>query len=88
MNDKRVRISSRAVQELLAGRLTQTEFDRLHGWDAAADPRGTNPFATALAKGLSFSSVTHIAADDKDDDWLEFQLDGPDAAISPFVEGR
>lgn len=85
MNGKRVRISSRAVQELLAGSLTQAEFDRLHGWDAAANPRGTNPFASALERGQTFSRVTHIAADDKDDDWLEFQLEGPDPAISPFV---
>jgi hypothetical protein len=73
------RISSRAVLELLAGKITVAEFQRDHGWDISQ-----NPFDRALSEGRLISKVTVTSAGDQDDDWIEFEFGSVDPAASPF----
>lgn len=71
-----VQISARAVQELLAGRLTAKEFEN---WTVA---RLANPFEQQLALGRTISNVSFVPKGVKgDDDYLVFTFkDDPAAA--------
>ena len=71
-----IQISARAVQELLAGRLTAKEFE---DWTVGRHP---NPFERQLALGRTISSVDFVPKDVKaDDDYLVFTFrDDPAAA--------
>jgi hypothetical protein len=69
-----VRISARAVQELLAGRLTTEEFEN---WTL----RRPNPFEQLLAHGQTISSVNFVPKDiNADDDYLVFTFKNDPAA--------
>jgi hypothetical protein len=86
MGNRRIRISSREVHELLAGIRPFSEFEKSLGWDNASSPRGpSNPFAMRLTEGEMLESVAVIDGGDEDDDFLEFTFRRPDPAISPFV---
>jgi hypothetical protein len=71
-----IQISARAVQELLAGRLTAKEFE---DWTVGRHP---NPFERQLALGRTISSVDFVSKDvNADDDYLVFTFrDDPAAA--------
>lgn len=73
-----VKISSRRVQELLAGKLTAQklfeDFDR-------PDRKFDNPFLSALRRGLTMKTITLIKNNDLDDDLLEFWFGPPDPAV-------
>ncbi|WP_058186658.1 hypothetical protein [Terracidiphilus gabretensis] len=71
-----VRISGRALQELMAGRLTVKEFEN---WTVGGRP---NPFEQQLALGWTISSVSYEPKDaSADDDYLIFTFkDDPAAA--------
>jgi hypothetical protein len=80
-----VRLSVRAIQELLAGHLTQEEFFKLHGMIDMQGTRGIrNPFERALAEGRLIESTAVETNSDKDDDWLIFRFGEPNPAISRF----
>ncbi|MDQ3816190.1 MAG: hypothetical protein M3362_00700 [Acidobacteriota bacterium] len=83
----RITISARAVLELLAGKLSQQEFFERHGFIPSEFKIGPyiNPFNSGLDKGLTFSQVGFEKSETEDDDWIVFELSGPDPAISPFV---
>jgi hypothetical protein len=78
------RMSARHLVDILAGQTTYAEFAAGYGFPATGQPPGANPFASALARGLTVSSVTLGQLSDQDDDWIEFRLTGPDPAIAPF----
>lgn len=79
------KISSRAVMDLLAGTLSQDDFQEAYGW-RPDDPRGArNPFAMAKARGQLIRSVNIEASQDSDDDWLVVQFGRPDPAVAPFT---
>lgn len=82
MNDERIKISRRAVQELLAGAITQERFAEMHRW--SEDSNSENPFLWPLLHGQLISSMTVIPCPEDDDDWIEFRFDPADPAISPF----
>jgi hypothetical protein len=85
MTSKEVRFSLRAIQELLAGRLTQEEFFKIHGMiDFQGARTIVNPFERALADGRLIESTTVEKNSDKDDDWLVFRFGEPDPAIFRF----
>src|SRR6266850_3132412 len=85
MTSAEVRLSVRVIQELLAGRLTQEEFFKLHGMIDMQGTRGIgNPFERALAEGRLIESTTVEANSDKDDDWLVFRFGESDPAIFRF----
>lgn len=77
----RIKVSARAVLELLAGVQSFERFASIHGWDE----RQTNLFKLKLASGQLFTSA-HIEplGPGSDDDWLEFEFGSPDPAISQF----
>ena len=81
----KVKISSRMLLELLAGKMEQKQlFERyrfFHG-GMRGDP---NPFELALRNGQLIDEVSVEKSDYEDDDWITFKLSGPDPAISPFV---
>jgi hypothetical protein len=83
----KVRISARALVELLAGKVNQREFFEIHGFVPselfAAD--ASNPFSVALNRGRLISEVSLERSEIEDDDWITFELRGPDPAISPFT---
>lgn len=78
---RRMTLSARAVQRLLAGQITPEEFARAHDWDEPG--RMPNPFRAALQRGHMIKSVKVESAGDQDDDWLQFEF-GPDPAQGPF----
>lgn len=80
MGDHDIKISARSVLELLAGEITQEKFLELHNFKS-----GTNPFKSILRdyKLISAASLER-GATEQDDDWLKFEFEGPDPAISPF----
>lgn len=83
---KTIKISSRALLELLAGRISSDRFLELHGWNAGNSNRfDINLFKRALESGRMIKAIHVESGGDKDDDWLEFEFGAPDAAISPFV---
>ena len=77
-NRTRIKLSARKVLELLAGRISQEEFFR-HEDVLALE----NPFDQALRGGKLIASFER--SDEDDDDWLIFEMTGPDPAIAPFT---
>lgn len=86
-NHMRIKISSRAILELLAGRMSQQEFFERHRFipsDFGSGPY-INPFDLGLGRGLVIDGITFEKAEPEDDDWITFELSGPDPAVSPFA---
>ena len=83
----KVKVSGRAILELLAGEVDQKTFYEHHGFVPSGLHPGQplNPFKTALSKGYLIRGVSLNKSVPDDDDWIEFELNGPDPAISPFV---
>lgn len=77
----RIKVSARAVLELLAGAMTYERFAEIHGWAEGQ----FNMFRSCLESGRLFRSakIESLGAD-QDDDWLEFEFGPPDPAISAF----
>lgn len=78
-----MRISARALHELLAGKLSSEKFFELHGMDSTRPGTG-NQFAYLLKQGKMISAITVERDESEDDDWLVIEFSGPDAAISDF----
>lgn len=82
MNDHSVSLSSRALQRLLAGEITGSEFISAHGWNDTHGP--SNPFARAVRSGQMITKIEIQGAGDRDDDWLTFSFCSSDPAVAPF----
>lgn len=82
MTDRNISLSSRALQRLLAGEITNHEFIAAHGWNDAPGP--SNPFARAVRSGQMITKIEIEGAGDKDDDWLTFSFGMADPAAAPF----
>ncbi len=83
MTPTAVRISSRALLELLSGRKTVEDFVK----DADMGPAfgmGPNPFLKQRLAGSMIKSIRLIPHPDRDDDEVEIEFGGPDPALSPF----
>lgn len=82
----RIKVSARAVLELLAGTQSYVDFASAHGWDE----RQSNFFKHKLASGQLFKSVRiESPGQEHDDDWIDFEFGPPDPAITPFrILGR
>lgn len=83
-----IKISSRALLELLSGKVSQQEFLELQDFTREGLPPNTtrNPFKLALGKFQMFSKISLKKSDSKDDDWITFEFGEPDPAIAPFRE--
>lgn len=79
-----IRISSRALLDLLAGKIDPSKFTEDH-WPAPDYP-GTgrnNPFVKAIDWGMMIETLSIERKEDEDDDWITFKL-APDVALKPF----
>lgn len=83
-NSISVRISARALSELLAGRVNPIQFAKDHGFASTTGAGMINPFESALCMGFVINEINVEKLPDNDDDWVNFKFQGPDAAISPF----
>ena len=83
-----IKISSRALLELLSGKVSQQEFLELHDFTREGLPAKTtrNPFRLALGNSQMFSKISLKKSDSKDDDWITFEFGEPDPAVAPFRE--
>lgn len=80
-----IRISSRALLDLLAGKVPPNRFIEDHFASRTVDGAHiVNPFEIALRKGQTISDLSVEKQRDDDDDWITFKLSGPDAGVSPF----
>ena len=80
-----VRISSRALLDLLAGETSPARFSEDHWPDRTGSTESTNnPFAAAVARGMMIEAITVDQNSDEDDDWITFKLSWPDVATTPF----
>ena len=83
MTGHSVKLSARALQELLAGHLDQEEFMKAHGFvPNEFEQFANNPFERELAKGRLITHVEVSAVPEADDDWVIFHFGEPDPAIS------
>lgn len=81
----RIKVSARAVLELLAGAMTYERFAEVHGWTEGR----FNMFRSRLTSGQLFRSARiESLRPDQDDDWLELEFGPPDPAISAFRPSR
>jgi hypothetical protein len=79
---QRVRISARALLELLAGDISYERFAQAHRWDEGQ----FNIFLSRLQSGHIFKSAKiERLGEDEDDDWIEFEFTMPDPSVSQFV---
>lgn len=83
MKNNSVRLSSRAIQQLLAGETTLENFFMMHGWGRETGP--SNPFSRAIRDGRMISATKIEPGGDNDDDWFVFKFGRPDPAIARFV---
>lgn len=83
----KVKISSRALLELLAGEVDQKKFFEHHGFIPSELNSTTpiNPFRIALSRSQLIQGISVERSESDDDDWIAFELKGPDAAISSFM---
>ena len=79
-NRTTIKVSSRRLLELLAGRITRHQF--LRDQDFLTE----NPFEDALSSG-QLAVALEVTKED-DDDWLVFEMGGSDAAIARFVASQ
>jgi hypothetical protein len=77
IDETEIKISSRDLHELLAGRITQEQFFKRHEF-----LKQENPFNQALTSGKMTVEIELSPEDD--DDWIIFKLKGPDPAITSF----
>lgn len=80
-----IKISSRGLLELLAGRNELKQFLQDHG-QAPTDthPANQNYFALRFNEGRLIENVRIEKSADRDDDWIVFELGNPDPAISKY----
>jgi hypothetical protein len=85
MQGNSIKISARALTELLAGKVELNRFLEEHGFKPSESNRHPCPFfERQLQLGHTLQNTFIESAQDKDDDWIVFEYDGPDAAIAPF----
>lgn len=80
-----VKISSRSLLELLAGKYDPKQYIDDH-WAKHSGENGgiSNPFELAIHQGMTIKTASVELVKHEDDDWIMFELSGPDPAISPF----
>lgn len=85
MSRKRIKISSRALLELLSGQTCAENFFEIqHNFSANNTPEN-NLFRLRANEGCMFSKLWIEKNEQKDDDWIIFEFGDPDPAIAPFT---
>jgi hypothetical protein len=82
---KTIYISSRALHELLAGRVSQKKFLEDRGLiPTKTHPDAKNIFELRLHEGRMIKKIGIEKSETQDDDWVIFEFGEPDPAISQF----
>lgn len=88
MSRNSLSMSSRLLVEVLAGRRSCEELNRLQRWRSADEPadneRFLNPFERWLSEGRLPVSIAVEQEPEGTDDTITFKFGDPDAAVSPF----
>lgn len=82
----RIKISARAILELLSGTVEPRDFFKMYNFISSGKLLlpAYNPFKQSILSGEVISNSSIEKSVSGDDDWLTFELKGPDPAISPF----
>jgi hypothetical protein len=79
-----IKISARVILDLLSGNVDQNKLFEIYNFFPSRTKLPIhNPFKRRMDEGELIVDVL-IDKSDSDDDWLIFELKGPDPAISPF----
>jgi hypothetical protein len=81
LSGNKIKMSSRAIMELLSGKMSQEDFIR-------DNPHVKDRFAGALRQGCMLKAAGIEGDPQRDDDWIEFTFSEPDPAISDFPKIR
>lgn len=88
MSGSKVKLSSRLLMEILSGRRSADEMNKLQRWRRISDPHDNlltiNPFDKWLEEGRLPKSAIVLHDADSDDDWIEITVSRNDAAVSVF----
>jgi len=79
-----IALSARVLLDLLAGKISLEEFQKVYGWHPESVMPSPNPFTFAARSGQLITGASLQPAGDADDDWIEFEFGPPDPAVSPF----
>jgi len=82
MDGNHIKMSAVALQQLLAGTISYSDFAKAHGFDER------NPFANAARAGRVIRNCKIESGGEEDDDWITFEFSDPDPALAPFARGR
>lgn len=89
MTEREIKLSSRSIVELLAGKVDQRKFLEDHRLvPSKSHPDAPSFFLRQLTEGRMIKEVRIERCSDVDDDWIVLTFGEPDPAISPFKEGR
>jgi hypothetical protein len=85
MQGNTIKISSRSLTELLAGKIDINRFRQLHGFSANQAGEFVMPFFEHQLKcGRTVKTALVENEPHKDDDWIVLHYEGPDPSLSPF----
>jgi len=85
MTERTAKISSRALLELLSGRITQEKFlSDHHLIPTESRKEAVNFFDLRLGEGKLINDIRLEKSDTEDDDWIIIQFGEPDPAVSSF----
>jgi hypothetical protein len=85
MSEKTVRISARALLELLSGKVEQKKFLKDHRLiPTETHPDTKNIFEIRLNHGSLIDEIQIEKSEIEDDDWILIKFTDPDPAVSPF----
>jgi len=88
MTENSIKISARALLELLAGKIDQDKFfEDYKSFASEFISNGENFFADKLHKSRLISDI-RLEKTEEDDDWIEIHFGSPDPAISKFVVSK
>lgn len=87
VSDRSIKLSSREIMEVLAGRRSVEQMNKDCNWSAkSGEAPGNliNPFERQLSKGRLPTKFKVHSGEDENDDWIEIEFLDTDPAISPF----
>jgi hypothetical protein len=87
VSERQIKLSARALLELLAAKVSYEEFLELHGFDRSevSSLISGNPFEHQFDRGKLIKSISiHKSENEEDDDYVVFEFGDRDPAISLF----
>jgi hypothetical protein len=89
VSDREIKVSASAVHGLLAGVISQAQFSQTLGFGKQGDELSViqNPFSYMLKRKMRIKEIV-VEDTAHDDSNLLFRFDGPDPALSPFMNPK